>query len=552
MAKLPTGLHQRTGSNVWQQRVVIPTDLRHLYRTSDGNVRTFVRVSLNTRDLGEAKRKSFDTMNEWATKFSRQRAQGNPTKIALTPGLLALLQDRIRHDILALDDVRRTDPANRDHWALWVENIEIPNSPIERLNYMRGLDAAHAEAYRQLAATGTTDLGRNFADAVAKELGFAVDWTGQGAALLALTRTVTQARIDVLRRSEGEVIDTPPAPETGLEEIADKLEPVKKPGRSPSHSLADVIMLWSKDKAQDAINKANRAVALMEDAGLSTALNSVSSATGEDFVDWLTDSERSFGATTAKHHFNQIKTLLIYAVDKLKWLPSNPWRGVEAPKGRKARRIPWSHEDLQALTSTPLFQAYALPDDRRAGGAAAYWIPLLGMYSGARLSELCNLRVVDVKRRDGVLLMDINEEAGSVKSEAGIRQVPVHAELVRLGFEDYVADRKAAKCERLFDLYEQPSRPGPTYFSDFFRDMRNEAGIATRWQDFHALRTTVSTAMRGAHPAISETIIDAVLGHESAGSVGATNYTRHGPRALQRAIEAVDHGLNLPRVFKVS
>ncbi|MDM0116216.1 hypothetical protein QTI66_29040 [Variovorax sp. J22R133] len=104
--------------------------------------------------------------------------------------------------------------------------------------------------------------------------------------------------------------------------------------------------------------------------------------------------------------------------------------------------------------------------------------------------------------------MDINEEAGSVKSEAGIRAVPVHAEVVRLGFEDYVNDYKAGGNEKLFDLYEQPSRTGRLTSATTSGTCATRAGITTRLQDFHALRTTVSTAMRGAHPAISETIID--------------------------------------------
>src|SRR5262245_2152837 len=107
MAKLPTGLHQRPGSNVWQQRVVIPTDLRHLYRAKNGNPRTFVRVSLDTRDLPEAKRKSLIVMAEWASTFAKQRGQANPTVAEVTPALLSVLVDRIRHRVLSKDDRRR-------------------------------------------------------------------------------------------------------------------------------------------------------------------------------------------------------------------------------------------------------------------------------------------------------------------------------------------------------------------------------------------------------------------------------------------------------------
>jgi integrase len=62
------------------------------------------------------------------------------------------------------------------------------------------------------------------------------------------------------------------------------------------------------------------------------------------------------------------------------------------------------------------------------------WVPLLCAYSGARLSEVCQLRVEDVFQRGGVWCMKFDPEAGSLKNENSERAVPLHPAIVERGF----------------------------------------------------------------------------------------------------------------------
>jgi integrase len=71
----------------------------------------------------------------------------------------------------------------------------------------------------------------------------------------------------------------------------------------------------------------------------------------------------------------------------------------------------------------------------KAGGAAAYWVPLLGLYTGARQSELCQLRIEDVTTDpDMGLTVTILADAGdededspetTTKGETGRRRTPI-------------------------------------------------------------------------------------------------------------------------------
>ena len=59
---------------------------------------------------------------------------------------------------------------------------------------------------------------------------------------------------------------------------------------------------------------------------------------------------------------------------------------------------------------------------------------ILGMYSGLRLSEKCQLNVEDVKKVYGVLCFDVNDEKDKMKTKSSPRIVPVHPVLIKLGF----------------------------------------------------------------------------------------------------------------------
>jgi len=79
-----------------------------------------------------------------------------------------------------------------------------------------------------------------------------------------------------------------------------------------------------------------------------------------------------------------------------------------------------------------------------AQGAAGFWLPIAALFTGARQAELAGLRVSNVQELEGVplLFIVVNRRAGKrIKTKASERVVPVHPELVKLGFLNYVAER---------------------------------------------------------------------------------------------------------------
>ena len=157
----------------------------------------------------------------------------------------------------------------------------------------------------------------------------------------------------------------------------------------------------------------------------------------------------------------------------------NPWEGLDISFKTTNKRRPWTDGELKTFFTQPLHTAYSLPKDKKAGADAAYWIPLLGLYTGARVGELAQLRVVDVDTTGEFPVLSITDEGEgqSVKSQAGVRKVPLHDELVRLGFLDYVEAMRKRKEDLLWPvLFTREGKPGG-YFSQWFGAYRRSIGF---------------------------------------------------------------------------
>jgi len=64
------------------------------------------------------------------------------------------------------------------------------------------------------------------------------------------------------------------------------------------------------------------------------------------------------------------------------------------------------------------------------------WIMLIALYSGMRLEEICGMKVADVKQSGDVWYFDLSGRR--LKTSSGYRDVPIHSQVLKLGFVDYL------------------------------------------------------------------------------------------------------------------
>lgn len=161
------------------------------------------------------------------------------------------------------------------------------------------------------------------------------------------------------------------------------------------------------------------------------------------------------------------------------YLTMNPAVDMFLKKSREKTTKPFTVEEMNTLFKSPFFtgsqddgsprfwskQGNVLIRDHR------YWVPLVMLYSGARPAEIAQLGIGDVREDRGYWIMHITTEGEgdkSVKTDGSMRVLPVHPELVRLGFLAYHAKTKEKGEKRLFPLAERNERG--QMMADFSRD----------------------------------------------------------------------------------
>jgi integrase len=176
-------------------------------------------------------------------------------------------------------------------------------------------------------------------------------------------------------------------------------------------------------------------------------------------------------------------------------------RKRDAKRARNARpKLPI--ESARAIFCTPPFVNCAGWDELGTPGEAGanrifhcalYFVPILIYYLGARREELCGAMVDDIiLHREGCrpyIYIAANEQR-RIKNAQSERHLPLHPELIRLGFLDYVRAIKALGYKLLFpDLYSPSSRsPLGNRFYKQFRPILTAANITEEGLGAHAVR----------------------------------------------------------------
>ncbi len=167
------------------------------------------------------------------------------------------------------------------------------------------------------------------------------------------------------------------------------------------------------------------------------------------------------------------------------------------------------------------------------------WGVLLGLFTGARLNEICQLDIADIQQEGDQWYLNITDDGDdhkSVKASASRRKVPLHSELVRLGFLDFVNSRRNGK--RLFPEFSYNVNGGygrnlGRWYNESFLP---KLGLKKPGIVFHSLRHTMVTRLGRAD--VPEPIYQCIVGHAREG-VTQQVYLREGftLRQLSDAIE---------------
>ena len=179
----------------------------------------------------------------------------------------------------------------------------------------------------------------------------------------------------------------------------------------------------------------------------------------------------------------------------------------------------------------------------------------MGIYTGARLNELAQLKLSDIQQKDGIWCFDINDNVDDdaearkrLKNKASKRLVPIHSHLLDWGILDYIEVLKEQGREQVFPelKYEVKHGYGRNLSRWFNGRFLVKLGIKTRRLVFHSLRHTVATEL--SRMDVEEGLIKDLIGHTQDGELQVTYHKGYLTKQRKAAIEKIFQDLSPSKV----
>lgn len=173
----------------------------------------------------------------------------------------------------------------------------------------------------------------------------------------------------------------------------------------------------------------------------------------------------------------------------------------------------------------------------------AFWLPLLAMFTGGRLNEICQLQLSDIKQVEGIWCIHFQSGDGKrIKTKSGERLIPIHSKLIKLGLLKRIERLKKQKQKQLFPELTRSRDGHGALASKWFGRYRKRCGVTGKKKVFHSFRHTVADTLKQNNVPLHDAT--AILGHADK----SQTYGRYGkifkPKALVEAIERLDYKID--------
>lgn len=268
------------------------------------------------------------------------------------------------------------------------------------------------------------------------------------------------------------------------------------------------------------------------------------------------ESER-MSPNTFNTYANLIIGLFKFALAE-DYVKNNHFTNLRVRKQVKKKRSAFTDDELQKFFNTDLFTK----KDFQAKWSWRYWVPIMMLYTGSRVEEICQLYLTDIKEENGVLCFhleekinpDTGEKITSLKNKQSSRIIPVHQKLKKIGLIKFVQHLKDKGETVLFPTLKNKTKAGHykqrnTAVSKYFNENNskqrktsyiNKCGIKDESKVLYCFRHTVETLLINHRDNMENDKIDTLMGHETK-STGRIHYGKYDSATLLRIVKKIDY-----------
>jgi len=483
-------LHRHRKTGVWYFRMVIPKDVRKLLGRAE------VMVSLGTKDEIEAIKRAIPHVERWKATIADARA-----------GRVRRMSDE---QLQTLAIAWGHDYQSRLVWGVtkFPDEIGLPIASEDELDerltqYLREEEipiefgSPDYAVLRQMAFDE-----HKYSYAVRPVLG----------GLAPVTAPVPESKVPGLELSKV---------------FARFLTEV--PSSSPDRRVAvDRFIEFFGDKPITAITRADARKFCDTSRKIPRAMpGTIREKPLRDQIAWAeANKAERIGPSSVNKHLSMIGSLLDWVhnhTELLDHLPDwrNPFDGINVHDSRTQddKRVAYSPGDLEKIFSSTFMRRPQFPED--------YWLPVLAIFTGARMEELGQLDVADVRREGKVDFLALTEfdTAGrrtkKLKNKSSERDIPIHPRLIELGFLRYVEERRRAGDAKVFPRLRADIRGKLTHNANTRINRALADIIPDKRKRFHSFRHAFKSEL--VRRLITEQRQKLLMGH-GRGNVGDTVY----------------------------
>jgi integrase len=269
------------------------------------------------------------------------------------------------------------------------------------------------------------------------------------------------------------------------------------------------------------------------------------------------DKVRLLSPISQSRYLDFFRGIMALATAK-RLVPSNPALGLRPIKqdvlSASEKRPPFAVEQIAEIFDSGFYRQWvpgASAPYEKADRDWRFWLPLLLAFSGMRPGEACQMLTADIHQSPNghwyAKLIETDDESDdtadkSLKTTFSRRNVPIHPELLEIGFLQFVQIRKKDKADqRLF----KGMKKGPRgYFSDYpcrrFREhfLPKMVELQPR-QTVYSFRHSFRDALRRIKAPVD--VVSALGGWSEGSRVSDAYGSKNGPDYLFDYIEQVSY-----------
>jgi len=486
-----------------------------------------VLISLGTKDPKEAKKRRAIEDLKWHAKFEvaeKTSAHGQPGQSSQLPsegGLMRLIQDYVETaDERSRNQFLTDPPENMEQKAEIKADIEIGLGILKNLDDPRGAEAIHAVSSKILKMTGQTieALPHDF-----------------------FMEAVRRALLELEKRRHARISD-----DYGHTYFDETFDP-RRPAEATFGQIAEQFIQNTDEEAkanatsQKWVDKQKANVALLKEIiGEASALRNVDYdacmrvrsllagipanrnksygglSVEEAVIQAKIDGKPLLSSTTQDQYLATLRAILDLAAKK-RLIGINPATDLKPLKkdtiAASAKRVPFSPHQLKQFFEGDYYRTcaqLASPAYMHDKTGWRFWLPLMALFMGMRPNEICQLAAADVKSTDaGTWYIDVasseeEDEEGlshkkTVKTVSSHRRIPVHPELIAMGFLQFSSKRLLAGPKAQLFPELQPDEYGSysKYATKRFREkyLPEAIKLETR-QTFYSFRHNFRDGLR--------------------------------------------------------